>query len=93
MLAKRPGYFADGEGVKTAAKSATVSRDKYTRILDDPDEQFAVKHDHETQSAAGANLRDVWTPPDPVMRLRSDLTPEQRAFVLRRMLDAGSRPS
>lgn len=37
-----------------------VSRDQYTRILDDPDEQYAVAHDHETFCDA-ANLRDVWT--------------------------------
>ena len=60
MLAKSANYFADGEPVKTAPKEATVSRDQYTRVLDDPDEQFAVKHDHET-FCAGANLRDVWT--------------------------------
>lgn len=56
MLAKSAGYFADGEPVKTAP----VGRDKYTRVIDDPDEQFAVKHDHET-FCDGANLRDVWT--------------------------------
>ena len=46
--------------MKTPAAAATVSRDKYTRVLDDPDEQFAVRHDHET-ICNGANLRDVWT--------------------------------
>ncbi len=64
MLAKQPGYFCDGESVKTAPALSTVSRDKYTRVLDDPDEQFAVQHDHETECTTGANLRDVWkTPP------------------------------
>lgn len=61
MLAKSPRYFADGEPVKTAPAAATVSRDQYTRILDDTDEQFAVRHDHETECVSGANLRDVWT--------------------------------
>jgi DNA modification methylase len=59
MLAKGPSYYADGEGVKTPAAAATVSRDRYTRVLDDPDEQFAVRHDHETACTAGANPRDV----------------------------------
>lgn len=59
MLAKSARYFADGEPVKTPAVAATVSRDQYTRMLDDPDEQFAVRHDHETV-CSGANLRDVW---------------------------------
>lgn len=59
MLAKSTGYFADGDAVKQPASAATVSRDQYTRVLDDPDEQFAVRHDHETV-CDGANLRDVW---------------------------------
>lgn len=59
MLAKSANYFADGESVKTPSAAATVSRNQYTRILDDPDEQFACRHDHET-TTAGANLRDVW---------------------------------
>lgn len=59
MLAKTDSYFSDGEPVKTKPAEATVSRDKYTRVLDDEDEQFAVRHDHET-ICDGANLRDVW---------------------------------
>lgn len=61
MLAKSPRYFADGEPVKTAPAAATVSRDQYTRILDDTDEQFAVRHDHKTECVSGANARDVQT--------------------------------
>lgn len=60
MLAKRRGYYADGIAVGTPAASATVSRNAYTRVLDDPGEQFAVKHDHETTGGT-ANLRDVWS--------------------------------
>lgn len=60
MLAKSPCYFADGEPVKTSPAAATINRDKYTSVLDDEDEQFAVQHDHET-ICTGANLRDVWT--------------------------------
>ena len=57
LFAKSASYFCDGEAVKTPAKSATVNRDQYSRILDDADEQFAVRHDHETV-CSGANLRD-----------------------------------
>jgi hypothetical protein len=60
MLAKSPKYFCDGEDVKQPAAEATLSRNEYTRMIDDLDEQFAVKHDHET-TLATANLRDVWT--------------------------------
>lgn len=59
MLAKRSGYFADGIAVQTPTATATVGRNRYTRVLDDPDEQFAVRHDHESTGAT-ANLRDVW---------------------------------
>jgi hypothetical protein len=59
MLAKGPGYFCDGIAVETPAASATLSRNEYTRVIDDPDEQFAVRHDHETEVTT-ANLRDVW---------------------------------
>ena len=58
MLAKTDRYFADGEPVKTAPAAATIERDRHSRVLDDPDEQFAVKHDHET-ICDGANARDV----------------------------------
>lgn len=61
LLAKGSGYYADGVPVQTPPAAATVERDRYTRILDDPDEQFACKHDHETVCDGGANLRDVWT--------------------------------
>lgn len=57
LLAKSDRYFCDGEAVKTTPKQATVMRDRYSRVLDDKDEQYAVKHDHET-ICAGANLRD-----------------------------------
>lgn len=62
LLAKSGGYFADGEGVRTPLADATVSRDQYSRIVDDAeDEQYAVAHDHETVgNPQGANLRDVW---------------------------------
>jgi DNA modification methylase len=59
LLAKSDRYFCDGEAVKQPAASTTLARDRYTRVLDDPEEQFAVKHDHETESSSGANPRDV----------------------------------
>ena len=60
LFAKTPTYFCDADAVRTPLATSTVGRDKYSRVLDDPDEQFAVKHDHETVSnQAGANLRDV----------------------------------
>lgn len=47
MFAKRMNYFCDAEAVAEEATSATVERNQYSRVNDDADEQFAVKHDHE----------------------------------------------
>ena len=60
QFAKSDGYFCDAEAVKEPAATSTISRNKYTRILDDPDEQFSVQHDHEFAGST-ANPRSVWT--------------------------------
>lgn len=67
MLAKSARYYCDGDAVKTPPAEATTSRDQYSRVIDDPDEQFAVKHDHET-ICDGANIRDVWSIPAEPLR-------------------------
>ena len=51
-------YYGDREGWATPCKASTLNRNRYTRVLDDPDEQFAVKHDHE-YSGSTANMRSV----------------------------------
>ena len=84
MLAKSPKYFADGEAVKQPAASATLSRNEYTRMLDDPDEQFAVAHDHETTTTT-ANLRDVWR------QKLEDMSKEELIDLIRSQ-DDGSMP-
>jgi hypothetical protein len=81
MLAKSAEYFADGDAVRTPSAPATVGRNRYTRVLDDPDEQFAVRHDHET-TAAGANLRDVWATD------LDDLTREELVGLVRQLRGA-----
>lgn len=63
MLAKQSGYYGDGIPVQTAPAAATMERDQYSRIIDNPDEQYAARHDHETVCDGGANLRDVWDIP------------------------------
>jgi hypothetical protein len=59
MFAKQAGYFSDQEAVKEPCAASTLKREKYTRILDDPDEQFAVAHDHESISGGKRNPRSV----------------------------------
>lgn len=62
MLAKSEKYYADGFAVRQQLAQATLIRDRYTRVLDDPDEQYAVQHNHETVSdpEQGANLRSFF---------------------------------
>lgn len=64
LFTKTADYYADQEAVRTTIAEATVERDRYSRILDDAEEEFAVKHDHETISTAGANPRSwmYWKP-------------------------------
>lgn len=57
LFAKSDRYFYDLEASKQPARLETVMRDRYTWVLDDPEEQFAVQHDHETQCHGMANAR------------------------------------
>lgn len=57
LFAKSDRYYCDGNAVKQPARDSTVMRDRYTRILYNEDEQYAVQHDHETDSGGQANLK------------------------------------
>lgn len=59
MFTKSDSYYADRDAVSTPAAETTVERNRYSRVLDDEDEQFATKHDHEFVGET-ANLRSVW---------------------------------
>jgi len=61
MFAKKSPYFYDQVATLEEAEAATLERERYTRVLDDPDEQFAVAHDHESFSGGKRNPRSVWT--------------------------------
>jgi DNA modification methylase len=60
MFVKSDRYFCDAAGVKEPATGATIARNKYSRVIDDPDEQYAVAHDHEFTGAT-RNPRSVRT--------------------------------
>lgn len=65
MLTKSAEYFCDDYARREPACAATVARNAYGRIMDDPDEQYAVAHDHEFTGAT-RNPRDVQAfPPEP----------------------------
>lgn len=84
LFAKSPKYYCDGEAVKQPARESTVMRDRTTRVLDDPGEQFAVKHDHETSSGGAANLRNwiVFNGAPQPLRLKDGLSPEQQQAAM-----------
>lgn len=52
LFAKSPRYYWDMEAVRVKAATATIQRDKYSRILADDGPQ-SVRHDHETQVDPG----------------------------------------
>jgi hypothetical protein len=60
MFVKSDRYFCDSAGVKEPATGATIARNQYSRVIDDPDEQYAVAHDHEFTGAT-RNPRSVQT--------------------------------
>jgi len=56
-------YFADAARVKEPAAGATIARNQYSRVMDDPDEQYAVVHDHEfTGSTRNPRSVQTWGP-------------------------------
>jgi DNA modification methylase len=59
MFTKSDQYFCDAVAVREPAESSTIERNQYSRVIDDPDEQFAVAHDHEFTGAT-RNPRSVW---------------------------------
>lgn len=64
MLVKQPKYYFNMDAVRVQSAPATLERDKYTRITQGKDGQYAVAHNHETPSnAGGRNLRTVWDIP------------------------------
>jgi len=60
MFVKSDKYYTDAAGVKEPATGATIARNQYSRVIDDPDEQYAVVHDHEFTGAT-RNPRSVQT--------------------------------
>jgi hypothetical protein len=63
MFVKSDRYFADAAGVKEAATGATLARNQYSRVIDDPDEQYAVAHDHEfTGDTRNPRSVQTWGP-------------------------------
>jgi hypothetical protein len=76
------GFIAGEEGILSRATLGLGGEHRGPK--------YAVQHDHETPSnPLGRNKRSVWTVDDPLMMLRPDLSPEQRAYVIGELLRRG----
>lgn len=63
VFSKKPKYHWDSFAVRQPSASATLARDKYTRITTGKDGQYAVSHDHERLSDPARRhwrTNDVW---------------------------------
>lgn len=92
VFAKAPGAYFDSEAVREPHQEASLRRYQtgFTRQkIEGEGQVFADAYTSVYGNPAGRNLRDWQFWPDSEMvRLRSDLTPEQRASVLRSIADA-----
>jgi hypothetical protein len=97
VFAKAPGAYFDSEAVREPYIYAESSLGRLSQNVAAQEGSWRANGGAKTNGAmkavgdpsAGRNLKDwqFWPGPE-MIRLRSDLTPEQRAFVLRRIADA-----
>ena len=100
LLSKQAKYFWDADGVREPHKESSLARYEYGHnVPPDPSGKIAA---HATTGAfqsermgdhinmTGRNIRTVWNIATPMYRLRDDLTAEQRAYVLQRIVAADS---
>lgn len=60
MFTKSDTYFCDGIAAREPASTATIERNKYSRVTEgNEEEQYAVKHDHEFEGMT-RNPRSIW---------------------------------
>jgi hypothetical protein len=94
MFSKSRTYYYDAEAVRqplATAPHAPGNRTSPAMTAGPMDRGGKSQWDRDMRepwgNPAGANLRNYWPTKKPVLQLRSDLTPEQRAYVLRRLAD------
>lgn len=92
LLTKRARYFYDAEAVREEAVTGSANAGpRNYRTYAENGRVYAGQS--EQDASTGRNKRTVWTIPEPMYRLRDDLTPEQRSYVLRRILGEGCQTS
>lgn len=102
LLAKSASYFYDHIAIAEESAPSSLARSRYNNGTPNPknfqgvvEGVYAAPKSTARMYGQGRNKRSVWTlgPNDPLCRLRSDLTPEQRAYVLQRIAAADSLSS
>lgn len=99
LFAKTKNYFCDAEAVREPCESGIGGAafgnvtNQDDALESDAQARRCTPADRERYIATGRNPRSVWKIGMPLFRLRDDLTPEQRAYVFRRMLDVDSPAS
>ena len=98
LFAKQSRYFYDAEAISEPAAEASGWAKQRSRGIDtwkynDSAERIASTGQRTESSTHGVvgrrNRRDVWTIAEPKVRLRRDLSPEQRAYVVGELLRRG----
>ncbi len=87
MLTRSPSYWYDAEAIREKTEQVQGPRPfggmKDTRKNGD-------RHDYMYQGDNGnRNARSVWTIAEPIVRLRNDLTPAQRTYVVGELVKRG----
>ena len=83
MLTKSPRYYWDGEAVRTPQQTLGERHEGASGYRDDHPNRYG--YSTRSLNPSGANLRNYWLLGQPSLRLRGDLTEEQRAYVFERL--------
>lgn len=89
LFAKKARYYYDSVAIAEPASNGERFHGAYkTPGMDRPDKERNGRRDT-TNVITRRNKRDVWTVAEPKVRLRRDLSPEQRAYVVGELLRRG----
>lgn len=98
LLSKNERYYYDADAIREPVSDVTIKRwgkggedttnTKYRK--DKPDTAVGnLRNGSNPFDKRGRNRRTVWTVDEKLYRLRSDLTPEQKSYVLKRLAEEG----
>lgn len=91
QFAKQQGYFCDMESIKETAdiESQRKTNAPNARSVNDGYGMNYSHYEKDRHPVTSRNLRDVWVRPQTYMKLRDDLPPEKREFVIQELFKRG----